>query len=91
MSIWRPAEVRVRAHQCWSGSVAMHQQALLGSAWLLGGEDAAVGSHGFGMRLSHDRFLHKNPEDPSEVPGGFLSDLNPVSSGRSWGYGAGGG
>uniref|UniRef100_A0A8C0G1S4 glutamine--tRNA ligase n=1 Tax=Bubo bubo TaxID=30461 RepID=A0A8C0G1S4_BUBBB len=24
-------------------------------------------------------FLHKNPEDPSEVPGGFLSDLNPDS------------
>lgn len=29
---------------------------------------------------SHCRFLHKNPEDPSEVPGGFLSDLNPVSA-----------
>ena len=25
------------------------------------------------------RFLHKNPQDPSEVPGGFLSDTNPVS------------
>lgn len=25
------------------------------------------------------RFLHKNPEDPSEVPGGFLSDCNPNS------------
>uniref|UniRef100_A0A8C8IAY2 Glutamine--tRNA ligase n=1 Tax=Oncorhynchus tshawytscha TaxID=74940 RepID=A0A8C8IAY2_ONCTS len=24
-------------------------------------------------------FLHKNPEDPSEVPGGFLSDINPNS------------
>uniref|UniRef100_A0A663LV94 glutamine--tRNA ligase n=1 Tax=Athene cunicularia TaxID=194338 RepID=A0A663LV94_ATHCN len=34
---------------------------------------------GFGMTLSRGRFLHKNPEDPSEVPGGFLSDLNPDS------------
>ena len=25
------------------------------------------------------RFLHKNPEDPSEVPDGFVSDINPVS------------
>ena len=24
------------------------------------------------------RFLHKYPEDPSEVPGGFLSDINLV-------------
>nr|XP_060622474.1 glutamine--tRNA ligase [Anolis sagrei ordinatus] len=24
-------------------------------------------------------FLHKNPEDPAEVPGGFLSDVNPDS------------
>uniref|UniRef100_A0ACB8EGL3 Uncharacterized protein n=1 Tax=Sphaerodactylus townsendi TaxID=933632 RepID=A0ACB8EGL3_9SAUR len=24
-------------------------------------------------------FLHKNPEDPAEVPGGFLSDVNPNS------------
>lgn len=28
------------------------------------------------------RFQHKNPEDPAEVPGGFLSDLNPVGSWR---------
>ncbi|KAL5516066.1 hypothetical protein EMCRGX_G001329 [Ephydatia muelleri] len=28
----------------------------------------------------YDRlFLHKNPEDPEEVPGGFLSDINPNS------------
>lgn len=26
------------------------------------------------------RFLHKHPEDPSEVPNGFLSDINPVSA-----------
>lgn len=26
-----------------------------------------------------DRFLHKNPEDVNEVPGGFLSDINPLS------------
>lgn len=26
-----------------------------------------------------DSFLHKNPEDTSEVPNGFLSDINPVS------------
>lgn len=25
------------------------------------------------------RFMHKHPEDPSEVPNGFLSDINPVS------------
>lgn len=30
--------------------------------------------------LSGYRFQHKNPEDPVEVPGGFLSDLNPVGS-----------
>jgi glutaminyl-tRNA synthetase len=23
--------------------------------------------------------MHKNPEDPEEVPGGFLSDCNPNS------------
>lgn len=26
-----------------------------------------------------NRFLHKNPEDSNEVPGGFLSDVNRVS------------
>ncbi|XP_075289085.1 glutamine--tRNA ligase [Opisthocomus hoazin] len=31
------------------------------------------------VRLYERLFLHKNPEDPSEVPGGFLSDLNPDS------------
>ncbi|XP_074951973.1 glutamine--tRNA ligase isoform X2 [Phalacrocorax aristotelis] len=31
------------------------------------------------VRLYEQLFLHKNPEDPSEVPGGFLSDLNPDS------------
>ena len=25
------------------------------------------------------RFLHKSPEDPTEVPGGFLTDINTVS------------
>jgi len=25
------------------------------------------------------RFMHRSPEDSSEVPGGFLSDCNPVS------------
>ena len=25
------------------------------------------------------RFLHKNPEDPTEVPNGFVSDISPVS------------
>jgi hypothetical protein len=24
------------------------------------------------------RFFHKSPEDPSEVPGGFLTDINEV-------------
>ena len=107
MSTRPPAEAWAQAQRCWSGSVAVHQQALLGSARLLGGEDAAVGSrellphscHGappplawrlWDETLSHGRFLHKNPEDPSEVPGGFLSDLNPVSSSRTWGYGPGG-
>lgn len=33
------------------------------------------------------RFQHKNPEDPAEVPGGFLSDLNPVGL---WGVGESG-
>uniref|UniRef100_A0A286XU66 Glutamine--tRNA ligase n=1 Tax=Cavia porcellus TaxID=10141 RepID=A0A286XU66_CAVPO len=31
------------------------------------------------MRLYQQLFQHKNPEDPAEVPGGFLSDLNPES------------
>ncbi|KAJ8394750.1 hypothetical protein AAFF_G00041050 [Aldrovandia affinis] len=31
------------------------------------------------VRLYERLFLHKNPEDVSEVPGGFLSDINPDS------------
>lgn len=31
------------------------------------------------VRLYERLFFHKNPEDPSEVPGGFLSDINPES------------
>ncbi|XP_069499400.1 glutamine--tRNA ligase [Ambystoma mexicanum] len=31
------------------------------------------------VRLYEKLFLHKHPEDPSEVPGGFLNDLNPQS------------
>ncbi|XP_048953937.1 glutamine--tRNA ligase isoform X4 [Canis lupus baileyi] len=31
------------------------------------------------IRLYERLFQHKNPEDPAEVPGGFLSDLNPAS------------
>lgn len=95
MSIWLPTEASTYS-ACWSSSTAVHQQALLGSAHNFGGEDDALWSHyvrssgNFGIRLlSHGRFLHKNPEDPLEVPGGFLSDLNPVSSGSSWGYGLG--
>ncbi|RXN12612.1 glutamine--tRNA ligase [Labeo rohita] len=30
------------------------------------------------VRLYENLFLHKNPEDPAEVPAGFLSDINPV-------------
>ena len=26
------------------------------------------------------RFFHKNPEDSHDMPGGFLSDVNPVSN-----------
>ena len=33
--------------------------------------------HAVKMGRIHLRFLHK---DPTEVPGGFLSDINPVSS-----------
>ncbi|XP_043407951.1 glutamine--tRNA ligase isoform X3 [Chelonia mydas] len=32
------------------------------------------------VRLYEQLFLHKNPEDPAEVPAGFLSDLNPLGS-----------
>ena len=32
-------------------------------------------------------FQHKTPEDPAEVPGGFLSDLNLVGSWGSWDMG----
>uniref|UniRef100_A0A673NAN6 Glutamine--tRNA ligase n=1 Tax=Sinocyclocheilus rhinocerous TaxID=307959 RepID=A0A673NAN6_9TELE len=31
------------------------------------------------VRLYERLFLHKNPEDPAEVPAGFLSDINPYS------------
>lgn len=31
------------------------------------------------VRLYEQLFLHKNPEDPSEVPNGYLSDCNPNS------------
>ncbi|KAM4651239.1 glutamine--tRNA ligase [Discoglossus pictus] len=31
------------------------------------------------VRLYDRLFLHKTPEDPAEVPGGFLNDLNPNS------------
>ncbi|XP_055269763.1 glutamine--tRNA ligase [Moschus berezovskii] len=31
------------------------------------------------IRLYERLFQHKNPEDPAEVPGGFLSDLNSAS------------
>uniref|UniRef100_A0A672JYV4 Glutamine--tRNA ligase n=1 Tax=Sinocyclocheilus grahami TaxID=75366 RepID=A0A672JYV4_SINGR len=31
------------------------------------------------VRLYERLFLHKNPEDPAEVPAGFLSDINPNS------------
>lgn len=31
------------------------------------------------VRLYDSLFLHKNPEDPNEVPNGFLSDCNPNS------------
>ena len=30
------------------------------------------------LYISLVRFLHPNPEDPTEVPNGFLSDINPV-------------
>lgn len=32
------------------------------------------------------RFKHKNPEDPHEVPNGFLSDINPASKKEIVGY-----
>jgi len=28
--------------------------------------------------FSFSSFLHQNPDDSKEVPGGFLSDINPV-------------
>uniref|UniRef100_A0A6B2EE55 Probable glutamine--tRNA ligase n=1 Tax=Phlebotomus kandelakii TaxID=1109342 RepID=A0A6B2EE55_9DIPT len=31
------------------------------------------------VRLYESLFRHKNPEDPAEVPGGFLNDCNPHS------------
>lgn len=31
------------------------------------------------VRLYEQLFLHKNPEDPNEVPNGYLSDCNPNS------------
>ena len=38
-----------------------------------------VCTHWFNHPVSiHSRFLHKNPQDPEAVPGGFLTDVNPV-------------
>ena len=31
------------------------------------------------IRVYERLFLHKNPENPADVPGGFLSDINPQS------------
>jgi len=31
------------------------------------------------IRIYDRLFLHKNPENPAEVPGGFLTDINPSS------------
>ena len=28
--------------------------------------------------MPYSRFLHPNPDDAKEVPGGFLTDINPV-------------
>ncbi|CAK9821612.1 Probable glutamine--tRNA ligase [Anthophora retusa] len=38
------------------------------------------------VRLYERLFKHKNPEDPNEVPNGFLSDVNPVSKKEIVGY-----
>ncbi|KAI2661235.1 Glutamine--tRNA ligase [Labeo rohita] len=35
------------------------------------------------VRLYENLFLHKNPEDPAEVPAGFLSDINPLVFNRT--------
>ncbi|XP_012276668.1 probable glutamine--tRNA ligase [Orussus abietinus] len=38
------------------------------------------------VRLYEPLFKHKNPEDPAEVPNGFLSDINPASKKEVVGY-----
>ncbi|XP_026669376.1 probable glutamine--tRNA ligase [Ceratina calcarata] len=38
------------------------------------------------IRLYERLFKHKNPEDPNEVPNGFLSDINPLSKKEIVGY-----
>ncbi|CAL7935098.1 unnamed protein product [Xylocopa violacea] len=38
------------------------------------------------IRLYERLFKHKNPEDPNEVPNGFLSDVNPLSKKEIVGY-----
>ncbi|XP_034186948.1 glutaminyl-tRNA synthetase [Osmia lignaria lignaria] len=38
------------------------------------------------IRLYDRLFKHKNPEDPHEVPNGFLSDINPASKKEVVGY-----
>lgn len=38
------------------------------------------------IRLYERLFKHKNPEDPNEVPNGFLSDINPASKREVVGY-----
>ncbi|XP_047359748.1 probable glutamine--tRNA ligase [Vespa velutina] len=38
------------------------------------------------IRLYERLFKHKNPEDPNEVPNGFLSDINPNSKKEIVGY-----
>lgn len=38
------------------------------------------------VRLYEKLFHHKSPEDPSEVPGGFISDVNKVRIYRAVGW-----
>ena len=42
---------------------------------VLNGECSSV----YTVCVSIFSFMHPNPEDPAEVPNGFLSDINPVS------------
>ena len=55
----------------------LHQKSLVGGKTAFCTKTAL--KHRNTTTLLSCRFNHKSPEDPAEVPGGFLTDINKVS------------